>query len=94
VAPPNHLMNSRRLIASPKAQDKAPYQVEPVMSALGQKRTYAVQADICGAIGDVRFSPNADRESGLPQNGMSALPPKAFGHKQTLMRLLDYLFAF
>ena len=50
---------------------------------------------IKGALqGDVRFSPNADRESGLPQNGMSALPPKAFGHKQTLMRLLDYLFAF
>src|SRR5262249_40887570 len=34
-------------------------------------------ADICGAMGDVRFSPNSDRESGLPQTVMSALPPKA-----------------
>jgi hypothetical protein len=39
------------------------------MSALGQKRTFAVQngmsalpprADMCGALGDVRFVPKAD----------------------------------
>ena len=34
-------------------------------------------ADICGATDDVRFAPNSDRESGHPQNVMSALPPKA-----------------
>jgi hypothetical protein len=41
------------------------------MSALGQKRTYAVQK------GHVRFTPNSDRESGFPQQAISALPPKA-----------------
>jgi hypothetical protein len=34
-------------------------------------------ADICAAIGDVRFAPNSDRESGFPQTVMPALPPKA-----------------
>jgi hypothetical protein len=34
-------------------------------------------ADICSAKGHVRFTPNGDRESGLPQTAMSALPPKA-----------------
>jgi hypothetical protein len=34
-------------------------------------------ADICGAIGNVRFTPNSDRESRFPQTIMSALPPKA-----------------
>src|SRR5215475_7683764 len=38
------------------------------MSALGQKQTYA-QAH-------VRFNPNSDRESGLPQTVMSALGQK------------------
>jgi hypothetical protein len=40
------------------------------MSALGQKRTYA-------PIGDVRFTPNSDHESGHRQTPMSALPSKA-----------------
>ena len=39
------------------------------MSALGHKPTYAVE--------NVRFTPNSDRESGLPAKVMSALPPKA-----------------
>ena len=47
-------MKSRRRIASPKARDKAPYQVDLAMSALGQKRTCAVQ------LGHVRFVPIAD----------------------------------
>jgi hypothetical protein len=34
-------------------------------------------ADICSAKGHVRFTPDSDRESGLPQKVMSALPPKA-----------------
>jgi len=32
---------------------------------------------MCGAQGHVRFTPNSDRDSGLPQTVMSALPPKA-----------------
>src|SRR5215813_7150595 len=41
------------------------------MSALGSK------ADICSAQAHVRFTPNSDRESGLPAKDMSALPPRA-----------------
>ena len=33
-------------------------------------------ADICTAIGHVRFIPESDRESGFPQKSMSALPRK------------------
>src|SRR5262245_35953975 len=40
------------------------------MSALGK-------ADVCTAPAHVRFTPNSDRESGLRQTVMSALPPKA-----------------
>src|SRR6478752_6904085 len=38
---------------------------------------FGSQADMCGATSHVRFAPNSDRESGLPQPVMSALPPKA-----------------
>jgi hypothetical protein len=38
---------------------------------------FGSEADMCAAISDVRFTPNSDRESGLPQKVMSALPPKA-----------------
>jgi hypothetical protein len=41
------------------------------MSALGQKQTYAAHQP------HVRFTPNSDRESEIPQKAMSALPPKA-----------------
>jgi hypothetical protein len=41
------------------------------MSALGQKRTYAVKK------GHVRFTPNSDQQSGPPHKVMSASPPKA-----------------
>src|SRR5262245_62177398 len=34
-------------------------------------------ADICTAPAHVRFTPNSDRETGLPVKVMSALPPKA-----------------
>jgi hypothetical protein len=34
-------------------------------------------ADIRSAKGHVRFTPNSDRESEIPQKVMSALPPKA-----------------
>jgi hypothetical protein len=32
---------------------------------------------MCSAKGHVRFAPKSDRESGFPQQAMSALPPKA-----------------
>jgi hypothetical protein len=32
---------------------------------------------MCSAKRDVRFTPDNDRKSGLPQTFMSALPPKA-----------------
>jgi len=38
---------------------------------------FGSQADICDAKAHVRFAPNRDRERGLPQTVMSALPPKA-----------------
>src|SRR5262247_1390394 len=38
---------------------------------------FGSKADMCVAKSDVRFTPNSDRESGLPQTVMSALPPKA-----------------
>jgi hypothetical protein len=41
------------------------------MSALGKKQT------MCSAKGHVRFTPNGDRESEIPQKAMSALAPKA-----------------
>jgi hypothetical protein len=34
-------------------------------------------ADMCGAKEHVRFTPNSDHESVIPQKAMSALPPKA-----------------
>src|SRR5262245_20471525 len=54
VAPPSNLMNSRRLIATPDAQDAAWYRVkrdslrDVSMSALGQKQTHAVQQRMSG----------------------------------------------
>jgi len=38
---------------------------------------FGSKADMCGAQGHVRFTPNSDRESEIPQKAMSALPPKA-----------------
>src|SRR5262245_57305956 len=38
---------------------------------------FGSKADICAAKSHVRFTPNSDRKSGLPQTVMSALPPKA-----------------
>src|SRR5262245_38930599 len=38
---------------------------------------YGSNADMCCAIGDVRFTPNSDRESRHAAMVMSALPPKA-----------------
>jgi hypothetical protein len=34
---------------------------------------FGSEADMCGAKAHVRFTPNSDRKSGLPQTVMSAL---------------------
>jgi hypothetical protein len=38
---------------------------------------FGSQADICGAIRHVRFTPNSEHKSGLRQTVLSGLPPKA-----------------
>ena len=38
---------------------------------------FGSKADMCVAKSDVRFTPNSDRESGIPAKVMSALPPRA-----------------
>ena len=48
-------MKSRRRIASPKARDKAPYQVDLAMSALGQRRTLALHK-LMSALGQKALS--------------------------------------
>ena len=50
-------------------------QVEGARSAVGNVR-FGSLADMCAAQSDVRFTPNSDRESGLRQTVMSALPRK------------------
>jgi|GEM_PF-1603001 ABC-type glutathione transport system ATPase component len=37
---------------------------------------FGSKADICAATTHVRFTPNSDRESEIPQKAMSALHPK------------------
>src|SRR5262249_53240636 len=53
----------------------------PPRCASQKNRTFNVRfgskADMCSAKRHVRFTPNSDRESGIPQKAMSALPPKA-----------------
>src|SRR5262249_719645 len=77
TAPPTKRMNWRRLIVTPEAQARNGSNLRErsgggglgPMSALGHKRTCAVQkamsalppkADMCGAVGYVRFGPKAD----------------------------------
>ena len=62
---------------------------------------FGSKADICSAQTHVRFTPNSDRESGLPQTVMSALPQKAdmcgvrghvrFGPKADIRASFDHL---
>src|SRR5215468_2272163 len=69
---------------------------ERVQVPVGTDVRFGSKADICGAKRHVRFAPNSDRESGLPQTVMSALPPKAdmcvatrdvrFGPKADMLR--------
>ena len=44
---------------------------------IGQRVRFGSKADICGAKRHVRFTPNSDRESEIPQKALSVLPPKA-----------------
>jgi hypothetical protein len=56
---------------------------------------------MCVAKTHVRFTPNSDRESEIPQKAMSALPPKAdmcgattdvrFGPKADMAHLFNHL---
>ena len=43
----------------------------------GSDVRFGSKADMCAAKSDVCFTPNSDRESGLPQKAMSALASKA-----------------
>src|SRR5262245_42501964 len=71
-------MNSRRLIAFPPRGLRT--LIVAVQTYNGKGPTpvrFGSKADICTAPAHVRFTPNSDRESGLPAKVMSALPPKA-----------------
>ena len=62
---------------------------------------FGSEADMCSALRHVRFTPNSDRESGLPTKVMSALPSKAdmcsardhvcYGPKADIRNLFDHL---
>src|SRR5262245_54283439 len=75
-------MNSRRLIAFPqRLRTRRSYSVKQA-DWKGENATkthvrFGSQADICGAIAHVRFTPNSDHERGHVPIVMSALPPKA-----------------
>src|SRR5262249_37101928 len=68
LAPPHYRPRSRKtgIVAAQTCTGKGPTYV-----GFGSK------ADICTAPAHVRFTPNSDRKSGLPQTVMSALPLKA-----------------
>ena len=76
AAPPRSVMNWRRCMCLPRGsrymQDLNAITLRPAMSALGQKRTFAMQngmsaltpkADMCSATRHVRFVPIADIRS-------------------------------
>src|SRR5262245_47628004 len=48
---------------------------------------FGSKADSCSAATHVRFTLNSDRESGHPQEFMSALPPKADMHRTSAFLL-------
>src|SRR5262249_40990646 len=57
---------------------KHPQRPKVLCSATNQANVrFGSKADMCGALGHVRFTPYTDRESGFLQKVMSALPPKA-----------------
>ena len=54
---------------------------------------FGSKADICAATSHVRFTPNSDRESGFPQQAMSALPLKADIHNASRVIARRYILA-
>ena len=63
---PQSDMNSRRLIAFPKAQDGASYATAQYLEAGKDPANvrFGSKADICSAKSHVRCTPNSDRRSG------------------------------
>ena len=59
AAPPISVMNSRRLIDAPEAQDQPSYRLKPAYWK-GANVRFGSKADMCGAQADVRFVPIAD----------------------------------
>ena len=70
-------MKARRLIAAPEALDTVIVSAQTLATSEGADVRFGSKADICGAPTHVRFTPDSDRESGYPQQDMSALPLKA-----------------
>src|SRR5262249_21995225 len=70
-------MKSRRLIAYPRGSEQGIVAVQMRLVKGWPDVRFGSKADICAAISHVRFTPNSDRESEIPQKAMSALPPKA-----------------
>jgi hypothetical protein len=61
----------------------------PCVSALVQKQTCAAQKR------HVRFTPNSDRESEIPQKAMFALAPKAdIGQRSDLINFKSAIVSF
>src|SRR5262245_60954930 len=72
-------MKSRRLIASPKAQEGASYSVKRINWKGPSDVRFVSKADICGAQQHVRFTPNSDM--------CSARAHVCFGPKADIARL-------
>src|SRR5262249_15102952 len=79
TAPPRIPRNSRRLMRTlARGETLTPAHTNTLEGASEWVNVrYGSEADICAAKSDVRFTPNSDRESGLPQTIMSALSPIA-----------------
>jgi hypothetical protein len=75
----------RRRIASEKQNDVAPSHDRPMVNGLivpartGRQEEainvrFGSEADVCSAAEHVRFTPNSDNESGLPQSSCLLYP--------------------
>ena len=59
----------------PRGSGTASYRFKATLGK-GANVRFGSKADICAATSHVRFTPNSDRESEIPQKARSALPPK------------------
>jgi hypothetical protein len=76
AAAPSNVMNSRRFIVAPDAEETT--NRSGITNRTGRANVrFGSEADMCSALVDVRFTPESDRESGFGQPVMSALHPKA-----------------